>query len=111
MALAQVLGDEAGRKPFEGREVEAGGDVAGHAAQRVRHGPPLGEEALVGGVVPRSRASLALSGHRPVFLETGRGRRVGLLCSGRRLFDGCRRMAVDGGANEWLDGTDSQPPA
>ena len=35
MPLAQVLGDEAGREPFQRREVEVSGELAGEAAVRL----------------------------------------------------------------------------
>ena len=76
VALAEVLGDEAGREPFERVEVEVTGEVAGESTQKVGHGALVGEEHLVGRVVLRFSLPLPRPGHRPG-LPGREGRRGG----------------------------------
>ena len=65
LTLSQVFGYEAGGKPFEGGEVEAGSELLEGVAQGVRYGARTCEEALVGRVVLRPSRLRGVSGHRP----------------------------------------------
>ena len=98
--------DEAGREPFERREVEVASEFAGEAAQEVGDGTPVGEDLLVGSIVLPFPGPLSRPGHDPRFPWPGRTASrsrgpVFRVLRWSRRNDGAGRRA-----GEWPDGTD-----
>ena len=103
MPLPELLCDEAGRKPFQGREVEMMGEVADEAAQEISRRARVCEDALIGGVVLRLARLPSLFGHRLAWRMELEGR----LTPGARAGVGWSRQdgRTESWAEEWWDGT------